>query len=104
MNKGRNEIINTLDHIQEVTEMFYQQNNKEAFDCLLNILDEITDMIDIMSYYSKETLEFEFDDNKVYNMLKQIMEALETGDEIMMADILQYDFCDYISKCLQQMK
>lgn len=104
MNDEKNKIIETLDRIENVTELFYQENGAEAFDEFLNLLDDIAQMIDIMSKYSEENTAFEFDDKKVYDILKQIMEALEDRDEVMLADILQYDFAEYMNECLQQIE
>lgn len=104
MNDEKNKIIETLDRIENVTELFYQENGAEAFDEFLNLLDDITQMIDIMSKYSEENTDFEYDDKKVYDILKQIMEALEDRDEVMLADILRYDFAEYMNECLQQIE
>ena len=93
-----------LDKIQDAVDLFYQQNNVEAFEKFGNIIEDMTNAVDMLASYKNEYSEFEMDEAKICGILNEAMEALEAGETIMMADIIQYDFVEYISDLLIDME
>ena len=79
-----------IDKVQDVVDLFYQQNNAEGFEML--------------AAYKNEHSEFEMDETKICGVLNEAMEALEAGDTVLMADIMQYDFVEYINDLLINME
>ena len=47
---------------------------------------------------------FAMDDKKIFSILSNAMEALESDDKVLLADILQYDFIEYIESLVEKME
>ena len=41
---------------------------------------------------------------KIFSILSNAMEALESDDKVLLADILQYDFIEYIESLVEKME
>lgn len=104
MSKEKEQIENTIERLQEVLDLFYQQNDKQAFEQLDKILDEITKTVDNLALYKTLHVDFELDEQKVYNILKDAMQALQADDKVLMADVFQYDFIEYLNELLENME
>lgn len=103
MSREKEQIIGTIDKVQEVVDFFYQQKNKEAFEKLTVTIDEMIVTADNLMSYKNEHESFEFNEIKLCEILKDAVNALEAEDEVLMADILQYDFMEYINDLLEHM-
>lgn len=104
MSELKKQIADTINNIQEVVDLFYQQNDKDAFQKFENTILEMTKAIDNLYLYKNENTDFELDDENICKILRETMEALESGDNVLMADILQYDFIEYINTLLEQIE
>ncbi len=104
MSEKKEQIKATIDEVQDIIDLFYQQNDKEAFEKLDTVLENMTISIDNLELYKLENSDFDFDETKLCEILKESMEALQSDDKVLMADILQYDFIEYINELLEQMK
>lgn len=104
MSREKEQIVATIDKVQNVVDFFYQQKDKEAFEKLDVTLDDMTIAIDNLVAYKNEHQSFVFDDSKLCTILKDAVNALESEDEVLMADILQYDFIEYINELLEKME
>lgn len=93
-----------IDKVQDVVDLFYQQNNSEAFEKFGNIIEDMTNVVDMLAAYKNEHSEFEMDETKICGILNEAMEALEAGDTVLLADIMQYDFVEYINDLLINME
>lgn len=60
-------------------------------------------MVDILHNYKNINTDLEFDEIKVCNILKEAMDALQSDDKVLLADILQYDFVEYMNDLAEQM-
>ena len=96
-------IQDTIDDLQEIAELFYQQSDKEAFEKFITTIDDIGVLIDCLNEYYEETGLIEFDKEKIYNILNDSMKAFQDDDKILMVDILQYDFSEYLESILSHM-
>ena len=104
MSKEKKQVIKMTDDLQEVLDLFYQQNDHEAFAKFEGILEEIAKTIDNLAEYKKKHLEFEMDEKKIYNIFDEAMQALQVKDNVLMSDIFQYDFIEYINELLDEME
>lgn len=103
MSEEKQKVVSTTDEIQEVIELFYEQNDKEAFEKFNLAIGNIMSMVDILHDYKNTNMDFEFDEIKVCNILKEAMDALQSDDKVLLADILQYDFVEYMNDLAEQM-
>ena len=103
MSEEKQKVVNTTDKIQEVIELFYEQNDKEAFEKFNLAIGNIMSMVDILHNYKNINTDLEFDEIKVCNILKEAMDALQSDDKVLLADILQYDFVEYMNDLAEQM-
>lgn len=103
MSEEKQKVVSTTDEIQEVIELFYEQNDKEAFEKFNFAIGNIMSMVDILHDYKNTNMDFEFDEIKVCNILKEAMDALQSDDKVLLADILQYDFVEYMNDLAEQM-
>lgn len=103
MSEEKQKVVNTTDEIQEVIELFYEQNDKEAFEKFNLAIGNIMSMVDILHNYKNINTDFEFDEIKVCNILKEAMDALQSDDKVLLADILQYDLVEYMNDLAEQM-
>ena len=104
MSSEKEQIKNTINEVQEVVDLFYQQNDKDAFDKFLIVLEDMTKAIDNLAIYKNTNPGFTIDDKKIFSILSNAMEALESDDKVLLADILQYDFIEYIESLVEKME
>lgn len=104
MSEKKEQIINTIDELEEIVDLFYQQKNQEAFEKMDNALKDLENSINIIAMYQKEHADLVMDENKIYNTLKDAMDALEKGDVVLLADIFQYEFIEYLSGLCSNME
>ncbi len=103
MTEKKEQIKNTIDKVQEIVDLFYQQNDKDALEKLAVTLEDMTITIDNLMAYKTENPDFEIDEQKICSILNDAMGALQSDDKVLMADILQYDFIEYISELVENM-
>lgn len=104
MTDRKEQIQNTIDKVQEVVDLFYQQNDKDALEKFVVTLEDMTSAIDNLAVYKAENPRFEMDEKKICNILNDAMGALQSDDKVLMADILQYDFVEYIGGLIENME
>ncbi len=92
-------IEETKSGIIAMTELFYQQNVQEALNKMPNVLDGIEKIYVLIN--DVDCIEAE-DKTSIVRILGEAMNAMESGDYVLLADILQYDMIDilelYINK------
>ena len=103
MNDIKKNIENTINKLQEAIELFYQQNDGEAFKKFEISIANIDVLIKNIGKYEIEKDISILDKDKIVNILTEALEALETKDNVLMADILQYDFIEYLNEVLEKL-
>ncbi len=103
MSQEKELILNTVAEIQETVELFYQQKQKKALTQMDVVLGDIVKAVDVLFAYKKENDSFPLDEERVSSSLKECMNALEDSDFILMADIFQYDFIEYMEELAAEM-
>ncbi len=104
MNQQKELIKKSVKDVEEVIELFYQQKLEEALNKFEFVLGGMMTAIDTLFTYKTENDGFYLDETKLINTLKDAMRALEDGDMVLLADILQYDYLEYMQELLDNMK
>lgn len=104
MSKEKELVNKVLEDVKESIELFYQQKTGEALQQFGAVLDKIMTMVDTLFQYKEEHSEFALDEEKVKTSLTEALAALEEKDMILFADIIQYDFVEYIEELVQSME
>lgn len=103
MSQQKELVKKSIKDVEEVIELFYQQKLQEALNKFESVLGEMMTAIDALFTYKAENKGFQFDEIKLTNTLKDAMGALEEGDMVLLADILQYDYLEYMQELLNNM-
>ena len=101
MGEEKEWITEVLKELQDRIEFFYQQKNGEALSGFDSVLDRLLAMIDRLFQYKESHPEFPLDEARIRNSLTEAMEALQKQDFILLADVIQYDFIEYVNTLIE---
>ena len=88
------EIIDvTIDMINTMTELFYQQKTNEAIAGMNALLDSILIISEVIA---KNDGIMEEEKSKLVLVLNAALEAMQQADYVLLADILKYDMNDVL--------
>lgn len=104
MSQQKDIVVKSITEIEEVVELFYQQKLQEALDKFQVVISGIMAAIDALFTFRTEHEGFAFDEVRITNTLKDAMNALEDRDMVLLADILQYDYLEYMNELLENME
>ncbi len=104
MGKQKEIVEKSVKEVEEVVELFYQQKLQEALDKFETTISGMMTAIDTLFTFRAEHEGFVFDEVKITNTLKEAMEALQNMDMVLLADILQYDYLEYMQEILGNME
>lgn len=104
MSKEKKLVKKVLEDVKEGVALFYQQKTGEALQQFGVVLEKVMTMVDTLFQYKEEHDEFPIDEEKVKSSLTEALAALEEKDMILFADIIQYDFVEYIEDLAQSME
>ncbi|MCD7824806.1 MAG: hypothetical protein LUH14_02395 [Clostridiaceae bacterium] len=104
MGQEKQLVVATINELQENVELFYQQKTEEALQQFDGILAKLATMIDVLFQYKTSHEGFSLDEEKIKGALVEAMNALEERDMVLVADIMQYDFVEYIEGLLGEME
>ena len=104
MAQEKEAVLETIDAIKENVDLFYQQKQKKALQELDGVLAKIMGAVDVLFQYKAGHAELPLDEVKITESLKEAMEALQNKDYVLLADILQYDFVEYMEELTQDME
>lgn len=94
----------TLEEVRESVDLFYQQKTGEALQRFDVVLGKVMSIVDTLFAYRDAHDGFALDEEKVKTSLTEAMGALEERDMILLADIIQYDFVEYVEELLSGME
>lgn len=97
MSAEKKQITDTVDKLEKVLDLFYQQSDNEAFEKFTKVIDDMIKAIESFEKYKIEHPDFEIDEQRICDILTEAMNALQANDKVLMADILQYDFIEYVN-------
>jgi len=95
MDKIKTNIDNVLKTLDEIMNMFYVGNDSEGY---IKLNETLITMLMLIEYIEKSDKLEEVDINKIENILKDCVEALEEKDTVLLADIIQYDLIDALKE------
>lgn len=92
MNNIDVKIYSLIERIDELSELFYKQKSQEGYLILPDIIEKMLELIQDLIMEKNEIIEKNI--NELTGLLKNILKAMEEGDTVLMADILQYEMVD----------
>lgn len=104
MSQQKDIVKKSVKEIEEVVELFYQQKLQEALNQFQVVIGSMMTAIDAIFTFKTEHEGFGFDEGKITSTLKDAMQALEDRDMVLLADILQYDYLEYMNELLENME
>ncbi len=104
MSKEKQMVADTIEEMKNNIDLFYQQKTREALSGFDGILEKLLGVTDTLFSYRQEHEEFALDEERIKENLTEAMKALEECDMILLADILQYDFVEYIEEIMENME
>ena len=94
-------IIDVIKLIEKNTALFYQQKNKEGYEMFDNTLTLLIKTTDGILASQKEKGGLYIDERELNTILANAMNAMESGDSILLSDILYFDLQSLLKKSLQ---
>lgn len=92
-----------MKQIQANADMFYQQNNREAFELFGKLINDISTISVQIFELKNADLAIEFDEKRYLSILTDAMNALEARDEVLLADIINYDLLEILGTVEKQL-
>lgn len=91
-------ITNTVQAVRETTELFYQEKVQEGYAKMQDTIASIMQVVDVLHEYKSTHEEFPLDETRIAGSLTDAVNAMEAGDTVLLADILEYDFIEYLEE------
>ena len=104
MSGSKDVVMKSIEEVKGIVDLFYQQKEKEALDQFTIGLSNMMTSIDALFTYRTEHDYFVLDEAQLTNILKDAMNALQDGDMVLLADILQYDYLEYMEELVGNME
>lgn len=98
MSQIRKNIRDVIDIIQSTTELFYQQKTAEGYAAMDQTIGAIGQVVESLHQYKQTEEGFDFDEARVAASLTEALEAMEQKDTVLLADVLEYDFVEYLKE------
>ena len=86
------------DMIEVVSNLLYQQNLNEAFSKFIVLLNELSTLYTHLFNEENADVLSNFDQNQLISSLNEAMNALEKRDDVLLADILNYDLTNFLDE------
>lgn len=94
----RNQIKDIVEQISGVSNLFYQNKINEGYKDLEKLLGDFSLLLD--GFYQSGILSME--DTVVLDILRNTMSAMEQGDTLLVADILEYELKDVLLELMNE--
>lgn len=86
-----------LAKIQKISNLLYQQKRSESFVEFTELLNELS-MVSEQLFILKRQGEITFNELDYVNTLTEAMNALESKDDVLVADILNYELTNQLEE------
>lgn len=96
MENLKTNLVDIINRIEFITDLFYKQKTESAFENLNVILNDLTNIIDTIYSFRNLNDNLDFDTNLFISKLSEALQAMEKGDTILLADILLYDLSEQL--------
>lgn len=77
--------------IENTTELFYQQKSEEGYQLLDDTLQILIRLVNKIAQVKSEDKEVPIDEGILTSVLTEAMKAMESKDEVLLSDILEYE-------------
>lgn len=104
MNELKERINILIESMTEVTELFYQQKNKEGYTKFSMTIELIASIVENIFLYKKDNPDIEINENEITESLRNAMQAMEEKDTVLLADILQYELIEKLNEIKSLLK
>lgn len=84
--------------IEIVSNLLYQQNLNEAFSELMVLINELSQLYTYLFNQENADILSNLDQNQLLSILNEAMNALEKRDDVLLADVLNYDLTDFLNE------
>ncbi|WP_455714571.1 hypothetical protein [Anaerosporobacter sp.] len=91
----KNNLINCISCTEQMNIYFYQQNRDAGYQVLNDVLGSLMNVMEELTYL-RNTNEIEIDINIINKMLESALQALESQDTVLFADIMQFEIVDLL--------
>ena len=89
--------------IEEVTVLFYQQQENLGYNKLNPALNKIELALNEIFRLKNDNNEIQIDEQRIIGRLSDAMEALAIKDSVLLADILQYEVAEQFKNIMEQL-
>lgn len=97
----KKEIPALLENITEKAELLYQQHiPQEDFE---KMLIDIQGIVEFFFVYHQENTNFPLDEDHMKEIFIEAVSATEDEDYTLMADLITYDFVDYVNELYKKL-
>lgn len=93
----------SLEKIEEVTDLLYQQKEHDAYVLLNDTLLVISDTMQLLFTWYTENSVDSSSQQEMVQILTQAMEAMESKDTVMLADTLKYELGERFESILNEL-
>ena len=106
MEKFRTECKDLVSKIDITVDLLVKQNMEEAIQELLNLIDNLTKVIDFLFLNKDELIKLGIvvDEKNMIEKLNEIVEALNNTDFVLVADLLNFEIKDIFTNYIEQLK
>ncbi len=104
MSQEKKFVLEVLHKIEQNMELFYQQKDAQALGEFQQILGMIMNMVEALFSYRDANDGFDLDEEKIKDALTEAMTALESKDYVLLADVIQYEFVEYVQELTEMME
>ncbi len=92
----KQEINIVQDMIKQTAELFYRQNEKDGYEAMTKLLDQMDLMMNHLVIAIQTKKADNADPGKLLQILGEAMQAMNKKDSVLLADILQYDLTEQL--------
>lgn len=101
--KIKEDIEQLLNKFAVVSDLFYKQKNSEAYNVLFSVLNDIEQVINVLKNLNCENKNLYFDESKINSTLYNAKTALENNDNILLADIINYELREHFENVISNL-
>lgn len=99
----KNRITVILEEIERISNLIYQQKQADAIQFFAILLNELTIITEQLFSMKNQGILNNFNEQNYLKNLTEAMNALESGDVVLLADILKYDLTEQFEETMKQL-
>lgn len=104
MIKNKKELLESMGEISQCAELLYQQKIPEAMKQFERVMATMQEIVESFFSYRAKSADFSFDEDKMKKIFEEIVSAMEERDYTLLADIIQYEFVEYVQELSDELQ